>query len=252
MLKSSLELQVKDAQIDELQKEARLRGNQLLELVETTSAARSSRDEAMKEKDVALERAQAAEEKLLQASEHARQAEERAEASQRTCKGLKRDLRLARHNIQLPEASTIDGRSAGIQLGFEAAVRVRRGRFPEQDLSDLRWDDHLPRSEAGTPLAEQSDRAQGGEDLVIEEAFVSLSVLDQAEGEGISRPIIVTESATSMGPGTRQSGVDPVLGQQSEVTTGSNILRSIQEGLVRSSVVTKEEDIVAVRPTEES
>lgn len=67
-----LELQVKDTEIDELQKEARLHGNQLLELVETTTAVRSSRDEAMKERDIVLGRAQIAEEELLQANEHAR------------------------------------------------------------------------------------------------------------------------------------------------------------------------------------
>ncbi|KAB1199390.1 hypothetical protein CJ030_MR0G024281 [Morella rubra] len=102
-----LELQVKDTEIDELQKEARLHGNQLLELVETTTAARSSRDEAMKERDIALGRAQIAEEELFQANEHARQAEAWAEASRGMCKGLKRDLCLARHNIQLAEASAI-------------------------------------------------------------------------------------------------------------------------------------------------
>lgn len=44
----SLELQVKGSEIDELQKEACLCDNQLLELVEMTTAARSSRDEAVK------------------------------------------------------------------------------------------------------------------------------------------------------------------------------------------------------------
>ncbi|KAB1215594.1 hypothetical protein CJ030_MR4G001644 [Morella rubra] len=112
----SLELQGKGSEIDELQKEARLRGNQLLELIETTTAARSARDEAMKERDIALGRAQVAEQKLLQASEHARQAEARAESSQRICKGLKRDLRLARHNIQLAKASAIDARMSRAEL----------------------------------------------------------------------------------------------------------------------------------------
>lgn len=60
-----LELQVKDNKIDELQEEARLRDNQLLELLETTTAARSLRDEATKERDIAMGRAQVVEEKLL-------------------------------------------------------------------------------------------------------------------------------------------------------------------------------------------
>lgn len=110
--------------------------------METTTTAWSAREEVIKERDIALGRAQMAEEKLPQASQHACQTEARAESSQRICKGLKRDLHLARHNIQLAEASAIDARSGSFQLGFEAVVRAMLRRFPEQDLSDLKWDDY--------------------------------------------------------------------------------------------------------------
>lgn len=119
-------------------------------------------------------------------------------------------------------------------------------------MSDLKWDDHLPRSEAGTPLTEPSDAVQGNEDLAMEEA-----VSDRAEGEGTSADIIAIEGMTSMDLGTRQSSVGLVVGQPCDATICLNILLpyhslSVTEAIKHPSGETGEDEgFTTARQTKE-